>query len=181
VTHPTGKYGQSAFMRNLAPTDYIELPAGILNGLSATTISIWFRDYSSTRYSSLYVFGKGAAANQLYFIPYATKSVGNYQLYGTKGSIPYVSYMSGDGANLANSAWHHVVVTWDATAISLYLDGLLKSTVPSPTALPSDIDVTTPTWIGSDGSAALYVEVDDLRIYNRVLTPELITNLFNMM
>jgi hypothetical protein len=72
-----------------------------------------------------------------------------------------------------------VAITWDATALNLYLDGVVKATVASPTALPSDMDVTAPTWIGNDGTGTLYVEVDDFRIYDRALSQELITSLYN--
>lgn len=180
VAHPTGKFGPDAYLRNDGTLDFVELPPGLLTGLSAATISLWFKDRSNTRNSSLFVFGKGAAGNQLWFNPCVTKT-GNYQLSGTHDGNSFVSLMSGDGTMLADSLWHNVLITWDATAISLYIDGVTKQTLASPTALPSDIDPAMPTWLGNDGAATpLYVEIDDLRIYDRVLTPELITSLFNM-
>lgn len=180
VAHPNGKFGPDAYLRNDGTLDFVELPPGLLTGLSAATISLWFKDRSNTRNSSLFVFGKGAAGNQLWFNPCVTKT-GNYQLSGTHDGTSFVSLMSGDGTMLADSLWHNVLITWDATAISLYIDGVMKQTLASPTALPSDIDPTMPTWLANDGAATpLFVEIDDLRIYDRVLTPELITSLFNM-
>jgi hypothetical protein len=61
VTHPSSsaKYGRSAYLRNSGSTDYIDLPKGLLSGLSATTISIWFKVYSDVRTTSLFVVGEG--------------------------------------------------------------------------------------------------------------------------
>jgi beta-glucanase (GH16 family) len=107
-----------------------------------------------------------------------TKTVGNYQLAGTHDGTSFTSYVSTEGAALISTGWHQAAIAWDSTALTFYIDGVAKATVASPTALPSDMDVTTPTWIGRDESGTLYVEVDDFRIYDRALSQERITALY---
>ncbi|NCA76311.1 MAG: LamG domain-containing protein [Alphaproteobacteria bacterium] len=77
--------------------------------------------------------------------------------------------------------WHHIAATWDGSTVKLYLDGALDFL--SVTTFSSPIDINNfPLYIGVDhpGVTEYFTgKLDDIRIYNRALTQEEITSLFN--
>ena len=82
----------------------------------------------------------------------------------------------GDARQVATAAalpagvWSHVAATFDGARVQLYVDGRAVATVPAPGALASG---RGPLLLGTDGSAdhALRGQVDELRVYDRALTP----------
>jgi hypothetical protein len=72
--------------------------------------------------------------------------------------------------NVAAGAWRHVAGTWDGTTKRLYIDGVLVNSVDSSISYDTHL-----VYLGADqnnGSTVLYWDgaLDDLRIYNRVLS-----------
>ncbi len=71
--------------------------------------------------------------------------------------------------------WHHVAILIDGAAgtLQLYQDGLLVAS-GATTVLPKNLGNTTQNWLGrSQFEADPYFggAMDDLRIYNRALSP----------
>jgi len=73
--------------------------------------------------------------------------------------------------------WHHVVGTYDGTYTRIYVDGVLESTSPPCTIVPILND--HPVTIGQVAPAFQYTDpysgtgyIDEVRLYNRVLSPE---------
>jgi hypothetical protein len=165
--------------------DWVELPNGLLSTLSATTIVIWIRDLSTDRKGGrLFDFGSGSPEN-VYFSPDQVNpatSLAAGHLGGTHSSLGFVDIWT-SSANLTDKTWHQVAVTWNSESIDLYVDAVLASSKPSPTAVPSDLGDTTPNLLGrslNDVYPTLYAEVDDLRIYDKVLTAAEIALLFGL-
>lgn len=80
-------------------------------------------------------------------------------------------------ANIASGAWRHVAGTWDGTRKRLYIDGALVASVDSSITYDTHL-----VYLGADqnnGNTVLYWNgtLDDLRIYNRVLSPAEIATL----
>lgn len=74
--------------------------------------------------------------------------------------------------NIRTGNWYNVVITLDGTAYKVYVDGILKSTVPVTGTIGSSTDSI---WIGANYGHSSYPYwlkgyIDDLRIYNRVLS-----------
>ena len=70
-----------------------------------------------------------------------------------------------------NYDWHFIIVTVSATAKNLYVDGKFISSKNITT--PIDILQNNNLRIGAhinDGSQQMHGNIDDVRIYNRVLT-----------
>jgi len=91
-------------------------------------------------------------------------------------------YWDGVGAQVDDAStkvltgtWHHVVVTNDDTTATYYVDGIKTGT----SAAGVDADVATDLYIGYDGTNFFDGLIDDVRIYNYVLTPTQIKNLYN--
>jgi hypothetical protein len=178
-THSTGQLGNAVGIRNLnsnssGTSDWVELPAGLLSNLSATTLSIWVRDLSTNRTGGrLFDFSLGTA-DEIYFAPddtNGTMSLAGGHLGGTHTGVSFVDLWTTTPV-LTDKDWHQVVFTWNDAGIALYIDGMPAGSKTSPGVLPSDLGVTTPDWLGrtlDDQFIALYAEFDDLRIYNKVL------------
>ncbi len=82
--------------------------------------------------------------------------------------------ITGAGTNAADGQWHHVVHTYgDAIGgQKLYVDGILQA---SGTKAQSDFDWQERVhlgWSADAGNPYMEGALDDLRIYNRTLTPE---------
>ena len=71
--------------------------------------------------------------------------------------------------------WHHVASTYDGTILRLYVDGRLVGTRP----LSKRIDAGGHFWLGRSDGEIIYTKnahfrgkMTEVRVYNRVLTPE---------
>ncbi len=126
---------------------------------------------------------------------------------GAKDLIPValtggqVAFNVGDGvsdntlnssATINDDAWHHVVVTRNQSTgeRQIFIDGLLDSSDFATTVLLNDPvlltigaksdasnpDPASPDYNGSNGYEGL---LDDVQVYNRVLTPEEVAFLYN--
>ncbi|RLI83846.1 hypothetical protein DRP04_00005, partial [Archaeoglobales archaeon] len=80
------------------------------------------------------------------------------------------------GEKLTDGKWHFVTGTYDNLEVKIYVDGELKTTYSYTTTIQ---DTVNPILIGS-GSGSAYTEavIDDVRIYNRALSPEEIKALY---
>ena len=79
-------------------------------------------------------------------------------------------------ANLKANTWQHVVVTYDgklkASGVKIYIDGKPAGNKVEADTLRDTIRTTAPFKIGSRSNGGNWKgEVDDLRIYDRVLAP----------
>lgn len=102
---------------------------------------------------------------------------------GTGGSGQNILKTS---ANLNDSTWHHVFVQIDraqnaVNAISIYIDNIKQSgTAPASSDFDNNLDSTPITIGGQYGTSnTLWAAVQDVRIYNRVLTISERESLFN--
>ncbi len=78
---------------------------------------------------------------------------------------------------VAASAWHHVFATYDgsskATGAKVYLDGKPLAMTTSGDTLTKSITTRTPLQLGSrTGGTKFRGKIDDVRFYNRILSPE---------
>jgi hypothetical protein len=74
--------------------------------------------------------------------------------------------------------WHNIVAVWDGTVGKIYLDGRLEASASMASSIPaSDRSVL----VGKADNDTVYLKgtIDDIRIYNRVLSEEEIRSLYN--
>lgn len=100
---------------------------------------------------------------------------------------------SGDGANgqgytantngLSTNTWVHIAATFNAGVVSLYYDGVFKGAATNSTQLSFYQAGSDPVVIGGGANiaGARYYDgsIDEVRMYNRALTPEEILVLYN--
>ncbi len=121
-----------------------------------------------------------------YFFGHTTGTWGSrIQLYANNGSLCVGmgdSHVTATNiATLALQTWEHIALTWNGTQYSVYLNGTLltSGTYTGLTNLNSSAD------IGNDGNGTVRNEamnglIDRVKIYNRSLTSDEISTLYNM-
>jgi hypothetical protein len=93
------------------------------------------------------------------------------------GTVATSESTPGDYVSLVTKTWHHAVVTFDGSNVRIYLDNVLRATVPHSASIPSSLSdyfvgksFVWPLWKGY---------VDDLRFYSRTLSASDVSALYN--
>lgn len=160
---------------------YVDLPNGLIAGLSDITVEMWLTDNNSGGWSRIFDFGfsnagegaSGSGTNYLFLTPQSGS--------GVLWSGIVVNNLGGEqgvewaGTRLPASAQKHVVLTLSATTSTgrLYVDGVLVGENTALTFNPTQLGNTVNNWIGrSQWSADPYFNgsINEFRIYNGALT-----------
>jgi hypothetical protein len=150
--------------------EYVNVPAGVAQGLHDFTISAWVKPVQNTAWSRVFDFGNGTGDYM-----FLTLSAGG-------GPIRFAITTTGGGAGeqqingtgtLPLNTWSHVAVTLSGGTGTLYVNGVAVGTNTGMTLNPSDLGTTTQNWIGrSQYPADPYLNgaVDDFQIYDSALS-----------
>lgn len=78
-------------------------------------------------------------------------------------------------SSLTTTDWNHIVGMWDGSTISIYSNGVLRST----DSYGGNMNIAQTPTIGRCGKNSYNIDgkIDDVRIYNRILTSDEITGL----
>lgn len=157
--------------------DYVELPNETSFDLTELTIVAVFKvpDYSRSNR----LISKGA-------------EFGNYNIYVTlsSGEVLYVHRVLGGNwtpgspdDQVPQNTFYHVAVTLDSTAFKQYMNGELKRNYPSPPSpLLNDENVTIgKAFFSGLGDQFFLGAIDEIRIYNRVLSESEIEALYQQL
>jgi hypothetical protein len=169
-------FGNALKLGNPERNRYVDMPDGMLNGLTDFTIATWVNlDSSTVNWTRIFDFGTGTQVN-MFLTPRA----------GVGGTpLRYAITLNGGGAeqqvNRPGSlptGWQHVAVTRSGTTNTLYVNGVAVAT--NTVALsPADMGNTTNNWIGRSQYADPFLGglVDEFQIYNRSLSTEEVASL----
>lgn len=146
--------------------DNLEFPGGSMS------IAAWFKvDAFDTEWQALIAKGEG---NNWRIARRTTENGVAYA--GGIGDTP-------TGVDVNDGQWHHIVAVTDATGTefgaAVYIDGVLDTTTSGTPALASNAQ---PVMIGENPEARNREwegEIDDVGIWNRVLTPEEVAHIYN--
>jgi len=97
---------------------------------------------------------------------------------GTDNNIPYSSI-----PGMTTNEWHHLVITRDTSGdnkIKVYLDGTLKLTGNLVNAANGAMTLSTFEIGSGSGTQSFDGLIDEVRVYNRALSPDEIKRLYNM-
>jgi hypothetical protein len=165
--------------------DYITIPDSPSLRLSNATISTWI-SYTSTSKMMLMVkhnLLNAYNANYAFEINEYTalkgpRVLGMYD-NGNCNSYNWTNYHS--NTDIGDNQWHHVVGTFGTDFLKIYIDGNFIGQIATPnTAMNSCSGSELLLGRGWNGWPNWYNgKLDDLAIWNRVLTQQEITNLYN--
>lgn len=145
-------------------------------GTSSRTFALWFAadnvNKDPNRGEMLFHFGDSTTTGDFYlkFETYGVCSMGDRtSVYVTQSGSP----------PLLDATWHHVVVTLESNRLTGYYDGKPITFVgfPAPTAVFNT--GRGPFFIGYWNGEYFNGSIDDIRVYNRALSPQEVEALFN--
>ena len=161
-----GKIGNAVKLNG--STEYVDLPDGIVSGLSDFTVSAWVNPAANQTWSRVFDFGTGTTFNM-----FMTVNAGGSGLRFaiTTGGGGAEQQLTGGGL-LPLNTWSHVAVTLSGTTGTLYLNGNPVATNSNMTLHPSSLGNTNQNWIGRSqyGDPLLNATVDDFAIYGHALS-----------
>ncbi|MCG9126963.1 hypothetical protein JT359_05110 [Candidatus Poribacteria bacterium] len=170
-----GRIGGALFFNGISTSD-VENGEDLINGLDAFTLSLWVKSDEINTDSGFIFAKKPNGKDEVFSVRYDAegyiaggKNVIKAAITTTGGSQVYES-----AGNLQTRNWQHITLTWESgSKINLYINGQLDE--PTYNSEP-----TLGTLIGADrfsvgkGSKdknrSWKGYIDDVRLYNRVLT-----------
>ncbi|MDQ2087737.1 DUF6055 domain-containing protein [Herbivorax sp. ANBcel31] len=155
---------------------YVELPEGILEGVSDFTIATWINLETINTWQRIFDFGNDTDVNM-----FLTPSSGGDNLRfaikngGTEQRI-------NAPIDLKTDEWIHVAVTLSNGTGILYVDGEEVGRNSNITITPKDLGATSNNYIGKSQYPDPYLNgrIDDFRIYNYALNSEDIDELLSV-
>ena len=171
-----GKVGTGAVSLD-GTNDYIDAPHSAGNSISGNAVSISAWVYrTNTDTAPRIIAAKVVPGHSPPFFSYSIHLLG--------GDTPsfWVS-TGGDGEHLQSpvpitaNAWHHIIGVYDGATKKIYVDGVEKNNANRIGNLNT---YTSPLRIGANGALGELFKgyIDDVRVYNRALTPSEVTELY---
>lgn len=151
--------------------------------LGNVSVSAWINIDTIQDNEVIYYMGGGdletEVTNELYLLRWNTAAGNDLEYKHEYGAVGTNSNHVFD-TNLSASTWYHTVLVRDGSAqtVALYLDGVQSGVPLSYTNAPTG-GADSFFAIGSDGIDFSDGRVDDLRIYDRVLSDAEISKLYN--
>ena len=146
------------------------------------TVEVWYRKlahtsgYSNFRIADQWNTGANPGSNQ-WLLSGATGSSDDSPTFGVE--IGPTGYFASASSPVTLNTWYHLVGTFNGSAVSLYIDGVLNQMTPTP--LGSFNDVGRDLKVGTEFVIPTHTNMDlaSLRIYNRSLSSAQVQALFD--
>src|SRR3989338_8208125 len=158
-------------------SDFVNVPHNAnLNLTTAVTISAWINIDPAVKadYQTILTKQDGVADPEIYM--FRLQQSNGYLL----GRIQNAAYAVNDitGSADLTGAWHHVIFTYDANFLNLYVDGVSAATPVAKTITPGTN--TSALTIGKTLTLGRFAKgtIEDVSIYNRALSQVEITALY---
>jgi hypothetical protein len=162
--------------------NFISLPLINLSSYSSFSVSVWVNVMSfQTAYSNHHIIRQHNGIGGLDWL-LSFQNNGNIISFGLGiQSQPYTELDLTINPTDFISSWHNIIVTYDGTIKSTFIDGVLLGS-----ELKSGLITYTPSAVSAIGSTGVSVnsvekfngKIDDLAIFNRALTQEEIISLY---
>ncbi len=163
----SGKYAEAMHFETSGT--YINVPNAAslnMNTVNAFTLSAWIK----------------LAKNPGQYLSFIDKNNAPSFWLGSNGGIlfrpggtvsQFITNYTGNKPDTLG-VWHHFVATYDGVTEKVYVDGSLKGSQTSPGTAGSNT-----AFLRLGGSGALSFDMDEVRVYNRVLSPAEVFDLHN--
>ncbi|MBI5405797.1 LamG domain-containing protein [Candidatus Kaiserbacteria bacterium] len=170
--------------------DIVSIPASSsLNNLKATggmTLSVWIYPKSLGQNNLGRIFDKANAITPTggWILNLSNQTAANQINFANSGSTALSSLSVANAITL--NKWQHVALTWDgattASTVKIYINGIETTYASAVDGVSLDSDAAEAVKIGNDKSGVRTFNgfIDDARVYNRVLSAQEITQLYNL-
>lgn len=172
VTYNTGKYGQCATFSGSTSSRFTN--TSFVIGNYSRTISFWYKNTNNDDIA-VGLGGPSLGTGDNFAIAPRSASI---SIYGRAGPGDAGIPLSGITGNPTDGNWHHIVVTFDHTNQQLRAayDGEFKGNTYGNHNYPT----ANGLYVGGWGNADRMMDgsIDQLRIFNRVLNPAEVQQLY---
>lgn len=154
--------------------NWIELD-GPLADLTEMSISVWIKYEGNSR--GVIFCDNDNVPNKDFLLDVSSNGIG---VKADKGSAT-LNYQNGMAVGVAFNGWHHVVWTMSPTESKIYYDGTLVRTINESASQVGNHGVNAAIGVFDDGTPLeVFYQgaLDDLRIYDCVLTQGQVTDLY---
>ena len=165
------------------PQNGVQLPpAAVSNITGPFTIESWFVANDGAGFATLFSFSGNNTGSYVM----ATPDRGNVSAIFVVGGGGCTVEQQANTQNQDNGAPHQMVVTYNGTTLSYYIDGVLgSSTGLSPTITDPGLVLATLTYIGINGGSpwadkSFNGSTRDFRIYGQSLTAGQVASLYTL-
>ena len=159
-------FGNAIPLNGTAPNQFVDMPDGIVNGLTDFTIGAWVNWNGGQDWARIFDFGNNTGL-YMFLTPNAGGAPGARFAITTGGGEQQIT-----AVNPLPTGWHHVAVTKAGTVGTLWVDGSAVATNNNITLSPSSMGNTTNNWIGRSQFAdpLLNGTVDDFNVFDHALS-----------
>ncbi len=171
VTYAPGRIGQAASFDDASSAITTASLAGQLPaGSSSRTVAFWMNSSSTASNGNMVSWG-ARVGNQRFSA--LQENGGELRMIGEGSDY-------GSGTNLGSNTWHHVALTYTASSLIFYVDGVqVSSSVVAPqlnTSAANGLRIGVNALPANDEYFGGLL--DEVRVYNRVLSPADVAELY---
>jgi len=158
---------------------YVTLGNYQFDTLTNATMSLWFY-YTGSFDTNRLLFNRhinGAAdSRQPIFVSYPG---------GYSNKLVFENIVNGSNRSVVSdnaispNTWYHAVFVCGSVGMRMYLNGVQQVSTNSTTDCLVTISPTSATTLGGGGGTSFAGQIDDLRVYNRALSPQEISSLWS--
>lgn len=163
-----GKTGNGLKLNGTA-TSNMQLPAGVVNGLTNFTIALWVKLDAASDWMRAFDFGSSITSYMFITVRNgATKTV----RYAIKQGSAAEQQLTAPGSALVVGTWNHIAVTQEGLTGILYMNGVEVARNTGMSLNPSSLGNTSQNWLGKAqfNDPVLNGIIDEFQIYNRALS-----------
>jgi hypothetical protein len=165
TTGVAGKLGQAVTFGGTS--DVLALASSISLSSGTWTIAAWFNTPLPVTSSGWRTLTRGATADHQVIVD-ATGLLGTYDNTGGTGF-----HSSGYNVSSLPAGWHHMAAVGSGSATTFYIDGASAGVANSEST-------SQVSYIGNyQGGGQQFGTIDDVRIYNRALSSDEVSTLYN--
>ena len=174
-TSPTpGKIGQAFYFDG--SNDYVNVGTSSILNPQYMSAAAWVKQSSSPPNAWGVFLARWTGGNAYHFSAGDGTTENKLKIFINTTSGQQSVAITG---TMSYNTWHHVAFTFDGANLKLYLDGVLNNSIAFTGTISSSADNTT---FGAKDTSLGYPfngSLDDVRIYNRVLSADEVASLYN--
>lgn len=178
VLSVSGRFGTAA--ENVRGSyQYVDLPATVLGGASAVTLSAWVKPTHDGNWARIFDFGN----NNTRYLYLAARNAAGVPRFALTTNGPGGEQGIDGTAALPLNQWSHLAVTIAGGTGTLYINGTAVARNTAMTLTPAALGTLTNNWLGRSNFATDPVfagAYDEFNVWSRALTAAEITDLQNL-